>query len=75
MNDLISLLHEVSVVLIARLCHEQDDISINKNLDKKKHSMGEGLCDPFIGFHCCYVSDANSTHKRKHVIDRMYVDG
>lgn len=75
MNDLKSLLHEVSVVLIAGLCHEQDDISIQKNLNKKKKGMGDGLCEPFIWFHCCYVSDADSTHKRKHVIDRVYVDG
>jgi hypothetical protein len=75
MNDLKSLLHEVSVVVIARLCHKQDDISIQKYLNKKKHGMADGLCDEFIGFHCCYVSDADRTHKRKHVIDRVYVDG
>jgi hypothetical protein len=75
MYDLESLLHKVSVVVIARLCHQQNDISIQKYLNEKKHGMADCLCYEFIRFYCCYVSDADRTHQRKHVIDCMYVDG
>jgi hypothetical protein len=37
--------------------------------------MADCLCYEFIRFYCCYVSDADRTHQRKHVIDCMYVDG
>jgi hypothetical protein len=37
--------------------------------------MGHSMCKKFTGFYCRNVSYADRTHKRKHEIDRMYVDG